>query len=111
MFLRSRWTVRPARCLLVAESMFVPTRVETEVFKHLQVPLDGLVERGQIIADHQSTGARHKDHALHVAEIYGPPTRDHDFLTRQNKAETSDGFKDFKRRQRGFRQMACRESD
>src|SRR6266516_3644847 len=46
-----------AAFFLVAKAMLVPTRVEAEVFKHLQVFLDRLVERGEIISNHQRARA------------------------------------------------------
>ena len=78
-----------------SETVFVPARVEAEVLEHLQVLLDGLVERGEIIADHERAGAGHENHALRVAQVHRASAGNHDFLPRQNEPEARDGLQDF----------------
>ncbi len=80
--------------------MAVPVRVEAEVFEHLEIFFDGLVQRGEIVADHQRARAGHEDHALRVAQVHGAAAGDHDFLSRQNETEARDGLQNFHHGQR-----------
>ena len=75
--------------------MAVPVRIEAEVFEHLEIFFDGLVQRGEIVADHQRARAGHEDHALRVAQVHGAAAGDHDFLPRQNETEARDGLQNF----------------
>ena len=84
-----------AAFFLVAETVAVPTWVEAEVFEHLQVFLDRLVERGEIIADHQRARAGHEDQALRVTQVHRASAGDHDFLPRQNEPEAGNGLQNF----------------
>src|SRR5437773_107490 len=77
-------------CILITKPMFVPVRVKAEVFEHLQIFLDGLIQGGEIVSDHEGAGAGHENEALGVAKIYGAATGDHDFLARQDKTETGN---------------------
>ena len=72
--------------------MFVPVRVQAEVFEHLQVLFDRLIQRGQVVAHHQCARARHENHALHLTQVYRAPARNHDFLLRKNEPEARDRF-------------------
>src|SRR5581483_7902804 len=81
---------RAARRILIAEAVMIPARVKSEIFQHLQILLDRLIEGGQVIADHQRAGAGHEDEALSVPEIHCASARDHDFLARQDETETGD---------------------
>jgi hypothetical protein len=85
---------------LIAEIVAVPVRIEAEVFEHLQIFFNGLVQRGEIIAYHQRARAGHENHALRVAQVHGAAAGDHDFLSRQNKTEARDGLQNFHHRQR-----------
>src|ERR1043165_3068931 len=87
-------------CFLIAEALAVPTRVEAEVFEHLEVFFDGLIQRGEIIADHQCARTSHENHTLCVAKIHGAAAGDHDLPPGQNETEARDGFEDFHYRQR-----------
>ena len=69
---------------LVAETVVVPTRIEAEVFEHLEIFFHRLVQRGEIVTDHEGAGAGHEDHTLGIAQVYGAAARDHNFLARQN---------------------------
>ena len=80
--------------------MAVPVRVEAEVFEHLEIFFDGLVQRGEIVAHHQRARASHEDHALRVAQVHGAPAGDHDLLARQNETEARDGLQNFHHGQR-----------
>jgi len=75
--------------------MLVPTRIQAEVFEHLQIFFHRLVQRGEIVADHQRAGAGHENHALRVAQVHRAPAGNHDFLSRQNEPETRDGLQNF----------------
>ena len=88
--------------ILVAEAVLVPTRVEAEILQHLEVLFDRLIQRREVIADHERAGASHEDHALEIAEIYGASAGDHDFLFRENEAEAGDCFEDFEGREARF---------
>ena len=72
--------------------MFVPARIEAEVFEHLQIFFDGLIQRGEIIADHQRARPGHEDHALRVAQVHRASAGNHDFLPRQDESEARDGL-------------------
>src|ERR1043165_5956515 len=89
-----------AAFLLIAEAMLVPARIEAEVLEHLQILFDRLIERGEIIADHQRAGAGQEDHALRVTQVHGAASGDHDFLPRQNETEARDGLQNLQDRQR-----------
>jgi len=84
-----------AALFLIIEIVAVPVRVEAEVFEHLEIFFDGLVQGGKIIADHQRARPGHEDHALRVAQVYGAPAGDHDFLSRQNEPEARNGLQNF----------------
>ena len=101
-----RFCLSAAR-LLIGKSVIVPIRVQAEVPQHLQVLFDGLVQGGQIISNHQRAGARHENHALHIAQIHGATARDHDFLARQNVTETGNRLEDFHWRQRRILSKRC----
>ena len=80
--------------------MAVPVWIEAEVFEHLEIFFHGLVQRGEIVADHQRARAGHEDHALRVAQIHGASAGNHDFLARQNETEARDGLQNFHHGQR-----------
>ena len=80
--------------------MVLPVRVQAEVLEHLQIFFHGLIQRGEVVADHERARPGREDHALEVAQVHGAPTGDHDFLTRQHEAPARDGFQYLHRRQR-----------
>src|SRR5262249_4353351 len=83
---------RPVRGtgLLVAKAVLVPARIEAQILEHLQVLLDRLIKRCQIVANHQRACSCGKYHALETAQIDRPPAGDHNFLAGQNKPEAGD---------------------
>src|SRR5438128_5305053 len=113
-FIRVHWWCPPAwvllaygsgenngsRLRLIGKAVLIPIRIEAEVLEHLKILFHGLVQCGEIISDHERAGASHKDHALQVAQIHGAPTRDHDFLPRQDETKTGNRFQNFEGRQR-----------
>src|SRR5581483_5931557 len=86
--------------LLVRKAVFVPTGIQAEVFEHLKIFFDGLIEGGQIVANHERAGASHEHQALEIPQINGAATGDFDFLSWQDKAKTSNCFENFEGRQR-----------
>src|SRR6185295_18148926 len=91
---------RDGRCRsLVDESVFIPGRIETEIFEHLQILFDGLIEGREVIAHHQGAGTGREHHALHIAQIHRAAARDHDLLPGQDETEAGDGLEDLQRRQ------------
>jgi len=78
--------------------MAVPARLQAEVLEHLQIFFDRLIEGGQIIADHQRARSGQEYHALRVAADSPSAARNHNFLSREDEAETGDGLEDFQRR-------------
>jgi hypothetical protein len=91
---------RRAGCVLVFE-VVVPGGVEAEVLEHAQVLLDGAVEGGEVIADHEGAGAGGEDQALEVAEVLGAAAGHHDFLSGKQEAEAGDGLEGFQGWDRG----------
>src|SRR5579884_1013107 len=92
-------TTSATACFLVRETVLVPVRIEAQILEHLQVFFYGLIQRREVISNHQCAGARCEHHSLHVAQIHRASARDHDFLPRQNEPETRDRLQDFHRRQ------------
>src|SRR5437588_555154 len=50
--------------------------------------------------NHEWTRIETNEEAGEVAQIHGAPTRDHDFLPRQDETKTGNGFQNLERRQR-----------
>jgi len=84
---------------LVTEAVAIPMGIQAEILDHLQILVHRLVERGEVVADHERAGPGHENHALGIAQVGGAAPRHHDFLPGQDQTETRDGLEDFQDRE------------